>query len=627
MTLLTFDFETTNLDKGDPNNPENRILMVAWKLDDGPVKIFSGSIYDAQEFHDDLKRADTLLAHNAKFEMGWLLRLGYNITRWQWHDTMLAQRILAGNRPWPMGLGAISEAHGLPGKDPVIDSMMKAGMCPSEMPQERLKARNVLDVDNTYHLWTYKFRPALEIREMLHLYRTRTQLAVILAEMERNGMYLDRYRTWDTYREYAAEQARTAIQLDELTGGINLRSPDQLATYLYGTLKFPERTDAKGKPIRNKPSKQFPNGRPKTDKDTLAWLAKKAETSEQKRFVELRQKYGRLNSALTKTLEFFKGVVDEYAEHFRAQFNQTVAATHRLTSSGKPLTFKQFDRPKSAQLQNMAREFKRLFRAPSNEFEVVEVDAAQIEFRVAAFVGQDQQAMADIQDPDFDAHCTSASVMNQIPYDEFLAAYRAGDPKYKEMRRIAKVDTFKPLYGGSKGTEAQERWYKEFQNRYSGIYNVQENWVAEVARTGCLTTPWGMKFYYDGEFNRRGVLIDKHTKRPLKPLIFNHPIQELATAEIVPIAIIMLHGACVKEKLRVTFCNTIHDSVVAYVHRDDLARYKELARHAFTAGVREYLKLIYNVHFNVPLGCGITVGRYWGEGEEEIFDEVGESNV
>ncbi len=619
--MVTFDLETTNHSYGSALDSRNYVLMVCWQVDDGPVKFHKGGLLTAREFWADVDAADTLLCHNAKFEMHWFTHYGKDIDKWHWHDTMLAERVIAGNRPWKFSLGAVAERYGEDTKDPVIDSMMKAGVCPSEMPQKRLKARCVRDVRTTYGIFQRQLA-TMRGDNLLHLYRTRCDFCVVLAHMEANGMYLDRERVMETYYDTAVEFAGVSTQLDEMTGGINLRSTDQLAHYLYGELGFPERKGASGKPLRNKPSKQFPKGKPKTDAGTLMWLAKQAKTDEQRAFIELRQKYGQLNADLSKNLEFFKGVVEENGEHFHSQFNQTVAATHRLSSSGVPLQFKQFDKPKSVQLQNSPRKFKRLYRAPEDGWHVVEVDAAQLEFRVAAFCGQDEQAMLDIADPNFDAHCRSASVMNDYNYRFFLKQYREGQLKFKAMRQEAKADTFKPLYGGTRGTPEQEKWYKAFQDRYSELYATQEAWVSEVAREGTLLTPWGMRFYWHGTYNRRGVLIDTASNRPLAPQIFNYPIQSLATAEMMPLAICLLYKACKERGLNVKFVNTIHDSVIAYVLDGELDAYHELAKWAFTEGLREALALLYTIDFNVPLGCGFTAGKHWGEGDEIIFDEV-----
>ncbi len=620
--IITFDLETTNHDYGSALHKDNHIVMLCWQVDDGPIRSHHGPLFLAKDFIKAYEEADVACAFNAKFEMLWLIRTGLDINK-PWHDPMLAERVLQGNKQLPMNLGAIAGRYGFDTKDPVIDSMMKSGICPSDMPRKRLLARCVRDVRTTRQIMKRQL-DELRKREQLHIYRTRVDFCSVLARIEWEGMLLDRERVHEAYYQYAVQEADLKHALDEITGGINLRSPDQLAKFLYAELEFPERKNAQGKPMRNKPSKQFPNGRPKTDKDTMLWLEQQAETRRQQEFVEKRQAYGKANAALTKNLEFFKGVVDESpGRTFYAQFNQTVAATHRLTSSGKPVKFEQFDRPKSVQFQNMPREFKHLFCAPDG-YKIVEVDASQLEFRVAAFLGQDEQAMKDIADPDFDAHCTSAAIMNGVDYEQFLKYYRMGDKNYAKLRTAAKADTFKPLFGGTKGTEKQERWYQEFQRRYSGIYSEQESWVAEVSREGELRLPWGMRFYWDAHTSRNGVLVDNKTRRPVGPQIFNYPVQSLATAEIVPIAILSLVRRCREQELDVRFVNTVHDSVICYVRDDEttITAFTRAAQQAFTTDVYEHLALHYGIDFNVPLGCGITFGNHWGEGDEITYDDV-----
>ena len=618
--MLTFDFETTNHSKGSALDSRNRILMVVWQEDDGPRYSHVGDITLATEFFKALDRNLVLCAYNAKFEQHWFLRLGLDIDRWAWHDPMLAEKVLLGNVQKPVNMGDVAERYGYDTKDRMIDSMMKSGVCPSEMPQKRLLARCMRDVRVTRQLLANQL-DRLKQRDQLAVYRLRCDFTKVLTVIEHEGMLLDEAlvrRELDTHQGRLAEVER---ELTEITGGINLRSTDQLAEFLYETLKFPERKVGK-RTLRGKPSKRWPEGKPKTDKLTMSWLAGRAKTEQQKEFIRLRQEYGKLNAALTKNLEFFDGVCEERDGKFNAVFNQTVAATHRLTSSGLPLQFEKYPKPKSVQFQNMPRIFKKLFIAPEGYY-VVEVDAMQLEFRVAAYLGQDKQAMADIADPDFDAHCRSGSVMNEIAYETFLEMYRSGVKEYKAMRQDAKPDTFKPLYGGTKGTPAQERWYKEFQTRYSGVYATQENWLADVNNSdGELVLPWGMRFHWD-TYQKNGVLFDKRTHKPVGPQVFNYPVQNLATAEIVPMAIIALYRRCKAAKLDVKFVNTVHDSIICYVRIEHIDAFLPEARQAFTTDVYERLELDYGLKFNVPLGAEIVYGTHWGEGKEIKHDDVG----
>ena len=621
--MFVFDFETTNYSYGSALDARNRILMVSWSNGSNcKVNTFVGDIMQATPFWTDISTAPVLCAFNAKFEQHWLKRCGFDIDSKQWHDPMLAEKVLLGNRQLPVNLGATAERYGFDAKDAVIDSMMKAGVCPSEMPQKRLLARCVRDVRTTLSILLGQL-DRLRQRDALHVYRNRCEFMTVLTHIEANGMDLDAKRVGEEYARYAAKVAKLGDKLREITGGINMRSPEQVAEFLYRKLKFPEKRGASGKIIRGKPSKKFPKGRPKTDKTTMLWLVGEAKTDKQKQFIGLRMDFSKANAALTKNLEFFKGVCDEYDGHFHAQFNQTVAATHRLTSSGLPLQFKQFDKPKSVQFQNMPREFKKCFTAPKG-YVIAEVDSMQLEFRVAAFLGQDKQALIDIADPDFDAHILSASKINDLDYAHLLQTYRNGGGLAKILRQQAKPHTFKPLYGGTKGTPGEERYYKYFAERYAGIGAAQENWLAEVLREDCLTLPWGMTFYWQTYVNKRGVAMNSATHKPVAPQVANYPVQNLATAEIVPIAIVALYKRCKEEKINVKFVNTVHDSVIVYVRdkRKHVQAFREAAEWAFTTAVYEHLRDFYGMEFTVPLGMEMIIGSHWGEGTETKHDDV-----
>jgi len=626
--MLYFDLETTNVRFGTALDRSNHIVMVAWAEDNGKVESFHGDIMQAHDFWKALRRHKAACAYNAKFEMHWLKRCGFDIDNVRWHDPMLAEKVLLGNIRKPMNLGDVSERYGFRGKDPLIDSLMKAGVCPSEMPPKKLARRARRDVSTMRKIFgTQKL--VLSSQDQVHLYRNRCDFAVVLTHIEAEGMQLDPAKVAEHYVKYVKELAEVALKLDRLTGGINMNSPDQKAHYLYETLKFPEIKGSSGKVMRNKPSKQFPHGRPKTDKDTLSWLMSQAKTAKQREFVSLSKIYSKLNAAVSKNLMFFQGICQEYGSKFHAQFNQIVAATHRLTSSGLPLPFKLFDgKEKSVQFQNMPRVFKNCFDAPKG-YKICEVDGMQLEFRVAAFAGQDKQAIADINDPNFDAHIFTASEINGIDYEDLLADYRGengrgNQQKAKALRQDAKEHTFKPLYGGTKGTPGEEAYYAKFAERYAGVAAEQENWLADVMRQGFVITPWKMQFSFMTYVNPRGVPMNKQTHKPVRPQVANYPVQNLATAEIVPIAIVALYKRCKAEDLGVRFVNTVHDSVICYVPDDPLiyAAFVQAASWAFTTAVYEHLSIFYDIEFNIPLGMELVIGDHWSEGMETKYDDV-----
>ena len=232
-----------------------------------------------------------------------------------------------------------------------------------------------------------------------------------------------------------------------------------------------------------------------------------------------------------------------------------------------------------------------------------EADAPQLEFRVAAFLGQDRQAFEDIENH-IDVHRNTASVLLK----------KAPNRVAKSERTEAKRDTFRPLYGGNSGTEDQKRYFAWFREHYKGINNAQKGWCHTVLKDKKLETAQGLRFYWpDCRIDPASGYIEHTTE------IFNYPVQSLATAEIIPISVVYLWY-----RLRgtaATIVNTVHDSVVCEVPPDLREFWVMSIKSAFTTDVYKYLKKVYMIDFNVTLGVGYNCGNYWGDGDEELFEE------
>jgi DNA polymerase I len=589
---LTADFETTNLEKGTALNRDNHMVLAAHKVATGPVVV--------SEYHRLLKEAvqhaTVFCAQNAKFELQWMRRLGIDTDHLLVFDTMVAEYVLAGNRRWALDLDSIGRRYGLGGKDPVVDSLMRGGVCPSEIPRNRLRERVRSDVETTFGV-AQKQLVELERLGLLPVAFTRCLATPVLAATEMVGMTLDPVRVREEYDKTMRELAEVERGLADFAAGTNLRSTKQLAELLYDKLKFEEIRDRRGDPIRNKPTKAQPEGARKTDADTLDKL--KPKTAAQRKFLNLRKEWGVLNARITKSLEFFKHVCDERGGRFYAAFNQCVTKTHRLSSSGRRIVFSDgFEG--GAQFQNLPNDLKRVFTASGPDRVLFEADGSGIEFRVAGQLGQDHQAREDIVGG-ADIHRYTASVINGIPEEEVT----------KEQRRLAKPDTFGPLFGKTSGTKGQVEYFEAFKKKYHQIATTQKGWVAEVLRTKELVTPWGMRFYWPNCKMRADGYIPDSTQ------IVNAPIQSFATADIVPIALVYIFWRIKACGLRATVVNTVHDSVIVDIHKDDVQEYTEIATTAFLDNVYEYLDRVYRYDFShIPLGVGMSVATHWGDGEE-----------
>jgi hypothetical protein len=57
--------------------------------------------------------------------------------------------------------------------------------------------------------------------------------------------------------------------------------------------------------------------------------------------------------------------------------------------------------------------------------------------------------------------------------------------------------------------------------------------------------------------------------------------------------------------------NTVHDSGTAEIPEGTEELWQALAAQSFTTDVYHYLKEVYAMDFNVPLGVGVSIGERW----------------
>lgn len=598
--FVVFDLETNT--KGDGRSPnavwtENNAVCASWcEGRTGKPRNLYGNQLEFGELVDALERADFIVAYNGKFDLGYMKRAGIDLYKLVMYDPMIAQYVLNGNIKKPLSLDAVSKEYGGKGKDDYINILMKGGVDPEDMPKSLLIERCDSDISQTRDVFLRQ-RDKMERCNLFGLIYTRCQLSMPLTDIESNGMCLDADAVKALYTERSIGLAQAVADMDEFTGGINPRSVPQVREFIYDVLKFKPKMRGKGK-----------NATPIYSTKTEDLLALNATNKRQREYVALKKRWSGFNADVTKNLLFFNAVVTDPKRKgniFFAQFNQCITKTHRLSSSGIKRTFEHVlndkGKPieKSVQFQNFKREFKPIMKSRHDGWLMGEGDGSQLEFRVAGFMGQCVVATQEIVDG-VDVHVQSASVINGVPKEKVT----------KDMRTAAKPDTFKPLFGGQMGTEGQMAYYQWFAEHYAGVAEVQQRWIDQALCKKEVRLPHGMKFYFPYCSMNKGGYVNDSTN------IKNYPIQSFATAEIIPIAVTYLWH--LMREMESFLVNTVHDSAISELHPDEAAEFTELCKYAFTHLVYHYLKEVYDVEFNVPLGVGVKIGPNWGKGEEVV---------
>jgi DNA polymerase I-like protein with 3'-5' exonuclease and polymerase domains len=607
---VVLDFETTGILKGTPVCPDNRILLSCWRLgpdhkgsqctqpvsrlgrDSTPVDRVSWSNeFGLDELVRDIEAADFLVAHNAKFELGWLRRCGLDLRGVVVFDTMLGEYVIAGNRfgPQDLGLEKTLKRRGLDGKAGPVNWMIKQGFPVENIPQKWLKKYCERDVSGCEEVFLQQRQELQELALEPIMYQ-RCLLTPALADIEFNGMQLDVEAVLKLEQEEEERYVTLTNKLTELCEGIEPSKTKQLAEYVYTVLKFNTPRDHRGEPLTT------PSGGHSVAAPVMARLV--ARTKAQSEFLRLHNEWAHTNGRLTKYLRKFGDCCREAGGLLHGVFNQCNTRTHRLSSGGAQYR---------VQFQNFSRNFKPLFRARQDGWAVGEADGAQLEFRTAVHLGRDQVGLRYIINEDSDIHKFTASVLNNIAEVDVT----------RDQRQAAKPDTFKPLYGGSSGTPEQQRYYAAFKDQYKGIADTQTRWVQSVLRDKSLVTEWGMRYYWpDTKLQASGYITNSTS-------IYNYPVQAFATAEIIPCAIVAAwHRMSGMQSFLV---NTVHDSIIAELEPSESAAWHDIAQQCLIRDAYGLIEKLYGVRLTVPLGAGVMIGDRWSSSEAKDSEVVYEA--
>ena len=244
-------------------------------------------------------------------------------------------------------------------------------------------------------------------------------------------------------------------------------------------------------------------------------------------------------------------------------------------------------------MQNMPRggtfPVKKVFVSRFEGGQILEADFAQLEFRAAAFLSQDEVAINEVK-TGFDVHSYTAKVIS--------------DAGQKTSRQEAKAHTFAPLYGatGFGRTAAEAAYYEHFTEKYKGIKLWHTRLAKEAVTTQKIKTPSGREFSFPDVTRRSNGSVTHFT------LIKNYPVQSFATADIVPVVI--LHIAIYMEYMKSCIVNSVHDSLVIDVHPDEEKQVLEIID-TTNEELLDLIKLRWGIDFNVPLLLESKIGKNW----------------
>ena len=244
-------------------------------------------------------------------------------------------------------------------------------------------------------------------------------------------------------------------------------------------------------------------------------------------------------------------------------------------------------------MQNMPRggtfPVKKVFISRWEGGKIMEADFAQLEFRAAAFLSQDEVAINEVS-TGFDVHSYTAEVITN-----------AGQPT---DRQTAKAHTFAPLYGatGYGRTKAEAEYYEHFSQKYKGIAAWHSRLAKEVLSTNKITAPSGRQYSFPNVVRKTNGTVSYFTQ------IKNYPVQGFATADIVPLT--LLHIDELLCNMQSCIVNTVHDSIVIDIHPDEERQVIDLISRV-NNDLTSIVNTTFRIDLNVPLLLEAKIGNNW----------------
>jgi DNA polymerase-1 len=467
---------------------------------------------------------------------------------------------------------------------PITDLIGKNGkkqLRMDQVPSAKVAEYSGEDADVAWRLCGL-LEPQLEAGGLRKLYDDlEVPLIDVLAELEFNGVRLDIPLLKRLGEEMARQLAGIERAIHDLAGHpFNIASPRQLRQVLFDELKLPtqRRTGI--------------TGEASTNQETLERLAALGHPLP-KKILEHRH-IAKLKGTYVDALP---DLVNPATGRVHASFNQTVAATGRLSSS-------------DPNLQNIpvrteqGRQIRQAFVAEEGRV-LLTADYSQIELRLLAhFCGDEELRRAFAEDRDI--HASVAAQIFGVPEDEVTP----------EMRRAAKTVNFGVIYGISShglamrlGVPRDEaaRFIDAYFARYPKVAGYQADLLEKCRRTQYVGTILGRRRAITGI---RPDSTYANRNQPEREAI-NMEIQGSA-ADLIKVAMLHIYRRLRQERRRSLMLLQIHDELVFEVPPEELEPVAALVAEEMTNALK----------LDVPLKVDLAVGPNWLDVEELTVGEL-----
>ena len=369
---------------------------------------------------------------------------------------------------------------------------------------------------------------------------------------------------------------RLVRQFIEQDAKVNIDSPKQLGELLFKQMKLPI-------------VKRTKTG-PSTDSEVLEKLVDRDDlTDDQLAVPKLVLEYRQLAKLVNTYLDNLRDSVDPATGRVHASFNQTGAATGRLSSSGP-------------NLQNIpirtdiGRQIRKAFVAnPGPPPQVlISADYSQIELRVLAHLSEDSGLIQAFEE-DQDIHTAVASQVFGVKPEDITP----------QQRTHAKTINFGIIYGvtayglarriDNLNVAGAKVLITDYRQRFPGIDRFLQKCIAQATDVGYVTTMLGRRRPI-----RQIHSTNANTRNLGERLAINTVVQGSA-ADLIKLAMVNLYRRINREKLPMKLLLQIHDELVVEAPQNEAQEMAKIVQH----------EMEHAMTLKVPLKVDAGIGPNW----------------
>jgi DNA polymerase-1 len=508
------------------------------------------------------------VGQNIKYDILVMKNYGINLENVGF-DTMIAAYVLRPESGYKMD--DLSEAylnyHCIPTSELVDTKSGKITM--DKIPYQPVSIYAAEDADVTlrlYHRLEYELKK-ISLDPLCN--EIEFPLIEVLADMEFTGFKVDEEILKETNKDLQRIENNLEKEIYKLAGGdFNINSPKQLSEVLFNKLKLS---------TKRKIKTGF-----STDTGVLEEL--KEEHPIAIKLLDFRT----VNKLRTTYTEGLLKIINKHTGKIHTSFNQTVAATGRLSSV-------------NPNLQNIpirtdiGRNLRKAFIPERKSNLILSADYSQIELRIMAHLAQDEN-MIKAFERKRDIHSETASKIFKVKPEKVDI----------NMRRKAKEVNFGIIYGIqafglSSRLNIEQNEAREIIQAYFREFSKVNEWLEKTkkfARENGYTETLAGRRRYLPNINNKNAVVRQRDER----IAINMPVQGSA-ADLIKIAMINISQEFRKEKLRSKMILQVHDELIFDCDKEEADEVEKIVSNK----MKRALKL------DVPIEVDIGKGKNWFE--------------